>query len=46
MLSEGLPDPVVLIDRPVKEIGARSRRRLPSPVEPGFRFPVRRRASL
>lgn len=46
MLSEGLPDPVALIDRPVKEIGARSRRRLPSPVELDFRFPVRRRARL
>lgn len=45
MLSEGLPDPVALIARPVKEIGARSRRRLPLPVEPAFRFPVRRRAS-
>lgn len=45
MLSEGLPDPVALIDRPVKEIGARSRRRLRSPVEPDFRFPIRRSAS-
>ncbi|ARR53419.1 integrase [Rhizorhabdus wittichii DC-6] len=42
MLSEGLPDPVVLIDRPVKEIGWRSRRRVPSPVEPDFRFPFQR----
>ena len=45
MLSEGLPDPVALIDRPVKDIGSRSRRRLPSPVEPDFRFPVKRRAA-
>jgi len=39
MLSEGLSDPVVLVDRPVKDVGLRSRRRLPPPVEPGFRFP-------
>lgn len=45
MLSEGLPDPVTLIDRPVKDIGLRSRRRLPSPVEPDFRFPLQRRAA-
>lgn len=45
MLSDGLPDPVVLIDRPVKELGLRSRRRLPPPVEQDFRFPVRRRAA-
>jgi integrase len=44
MLTEGLPDPVALIDRPVKEIGLRSRRRLPPPVEAGFRFPIHRRA--
>jgi len=43
MLSEGLPDPVVLIDRPVKEVGSQSRRRLPSPVGPDFRFPARNR---
>lgn len=45
MLSEGLPDPLALIDRPVKEIGAHSRRRLPSPVEPEFRFPFQHRVS-
>jgi len=45
MLSEGLPDPVALIDRPVKEISARSRRRVPSQVEPDFRFPVQHRVS-
>jgi len=44
MLSKGLPDPVALVGRPVKDLGLRSRRRLPSPVEPDFRFPVRRRA--
>ncbi|MGC6400355.1 tyrosine-type recombinase/integrase [Sphingomonas sp. FW199] len=43
MLSEGLPDPVELVGRPVKEIGSGSRRRLPSPVEPDFRFPAPRR---
>lgn len=42
MLSESLPDPRALVDRPVREIGRRSRRRLPSPVEQGFRFPVQR----
>jgi integrase len=45
MLSEGLPDPVALVDRPVKDIGSRSRRRLPTPVEPDFRFPLQRRAA-
>jgi integrase len=40
MLSEGLPDPVALIDRPVKEIGSWSRRKRFSPVEPHFRFPT------
>ena len=45
LLGEGLPDPVGLIDRPVKEVGPRSRRRLPSPVEPDFRFAVQRRAA-
>jgi integrase len=45
MLSEGLPDPAVLIDRPVKEIGFRSRRKLPPRAEPDFRFPVQHRAA-
>ncbi|MDP5280142.1 integrase arm-type DNA-binding domain-containing protein [Sphingomonas sp. DG1-23] len=45
MLSKGLPDPVALVGRPVKDLGLRSRRRLPSPVEPDFRFPVQRRAA-
>lgn len=45
MLSEGLPDPAVLVNRPVKEVGSHSRRRLPLPVEPDFRFPVRRRTA-
>lgn len=41
MLSEGLPDPAVLIERPMKAIGAHSRRLVPRPVEPEFTFPVR-----
>lgn len=45
MLSEDLPDPAVLVDRPAKEIGPRSRRRLPPPVDMEFRFPTRRRAA-
>jgi len=45
MLCKGLPDPVALVGRPVKDLGLRSRRRLPSPVEPDFRFPVQRRAA-
>ena len=45
MLSEGLPDPVALIDLPVKAVGLRSRRRLPSPIEPDFRFPIQHRAT-
>lgn len=45
MLSKGLPDPVALVGRPVKNLGLRSRRRLPSPVESGFRFPVQRHAA-
>lgn len=45
MLTDGLPDPTVLIDRPVKEIGPHSRRRPPPPVELAFRFPTRRRAA-
>jgi integrase len=44
MLSNGLPEPNVLIERPAKEVGAHSRRRLPPPVDTGFRFPVLRRA--
>lgn len=40
MLSEGLADPVVLVARPAKATGPRSRRRVPTPVDPDFRFPV------
>jgi integrase len=46
MLGEGLPEPIILIERPVKEIGAHSRRRLPPPVDAGFRFPARRRVAV
>jgi len=45
MLCKGLPDPIALVGRPVKDLGLRSRRRLPSPVEPDFRFPVQRPAA-
>lgn len=45
MLSEGLPDPVVLIDRPAKETARYSRRRIPAPVDADFRFPTRLRAA-
>ncbi|MEZ5655364.1 MAG: integrase arm-type DNA-binding domain-containing protein [Sphingobium sp.] len=45
MLSDGLPDPALLVDRPAKEVGSAPRRRPPPPVEPDFRFPVRYRAS-
>ena len=41
MLSEGLPEARVLIERPSKAIGEHSRRRLPQPVSAEFRFPVR-----
>lgn len=40
MLSEGLADPVLLVARPAKAIGPRSRRRVHTPVDPDFRFPV------
>jgi integrase len=43
MLCEGLPDPVVLVERSSRETGDRSRRRIPSPVGVEFRFPTRRR---
>lgn len=45
MLSDGLPDPGVLIERPVKAIGPRSRRSFAPAVEGDFRFPARRRAA-
>lgn len=40
MLSEGLADPVVLVARPAKAIGPRSRRHVHTPVDSDFRFPV------
>ncbi len=45
MLSDGLPDPVVLTERPSKEMGEHSRRRLPAPVGTDFRFPSRMKAA-
>lgn len=45
MLSEGLPEPTILIERPAKAIGEHSKRRLPDTATTGFRFPVRRRAA-
>lgn len=45
MLSEGLPDPVSLIELPAKQIGMHSRRRLPRAVGEDFRFPRSRRVA-
>lgn len=45
MLSDGLPEPVVLVERPARPVAAHSRRRLSSPVNSEFRFPVRRRTA-
>lgn len=45
MLSEGLPDPALLIDRPAKAVGDYSRRKTLSPVDAEFRFSPRRRAA-
>lgn len=42
MLSKDLPDPRCLIELPVKEAGARSRRSFASPIDPHFRFPMMR----
>lgn len=44
MLSDGLPDPIALIERPARETGAQPRRPLPL-VGADFRFPTRRRAA-
>lgn len=41
MLTKGLPDPAVLIERPSKETREWSRRRSTLPVSAGFRFPGR-----
>lgn len=39
MLSARLPCPIVLLERPAREMGAHSRRRIPDPVPADFRFP-------
>src|SRR3546814_11822260 len=39
MLSDGLSDPTILIERPSKVIGEHSRRRVPDPLDTDFRFP-------
>ncbi len=43
LLSDGLPDPMALIERPSKALGEHSRRRMPALVESDFRFPSPRR---
>ena len=45
MLSEGLPDPQILIERPVKLLGQGSRRSMVNAVAEDFRFPTRRRSA-
>lgn len=45
LLTDGLPEPTVLIERPVKAVGMRSRRRLPALVATDFRFPAINRAA-
>lgn len=45
MLCEGLPEPLVLVERPAQPTGARPRRFDPMAVDAAFRFPVRRRAA-
>ena len=45
MLSEGLPEPVILVERPAKAMGPHSRRRLPAPVGAEFSFPRFRHAA-
>lgn len=41
MLATPLASPIVLVERPSKEVGAGSRRRTPKPVPKEFRFPTR-----
>lgn len=41
MLADALPAPVALVERPSKETGDHSRRRIPRPVSDEFRFPLR-----
>ncbi|WP_336298318.1 tyrosine-type recombinase/integrase [Sphingomonas sp. QA11] len=45
MLSNGLPEPKALVERPSKAVGEQSRRKLPEPVDIDFRFPRWRRAA-
>ena len=45
MLSDGLPEPAVLLDRPSKATGAQSRRYIRRQVADDFCFPQRRRAA-
>ncbi|HEX8413915.1 MAG TPA: site-specific integrase, partial [Sphingomicrobium sp.] len=45
MLSEGLPEPTILIKRPSKAVGDYSRRGLPDTATIDFRFCKRRRAA-
>ncbi|HEU4960705.1 MAG TPA: integrase arm-type DNA-binding domain-containing protein [Sphingomonas sp.] len=42
MLSDGLPDPGVLIARPVKAVGTHSRRSFAPMLDADFRFPTRK----
>jgi integrase len=45
LLSEGLPDPTVLTQRPTKALAARSRRLIPDQADEEFRFPKWRKAA-
>lgn len=45
MLVTTLPSPVALVERPSKETGECSRRRVPQPVSADFRFPARAQAA-
>lgn len=45
LLSDGLPDPAVLTQRPTKFVGDRSRRKMPDQAEEDFRFPKWRSAA-
>jgi len=40
LLAAPLPEPRVLVERPTKGVGGHSRRRIPAPVPPSFRFPT------
>jgi hypothetical protein len=45
MLSDGLPEPGTLVERPAQAIGARPRRSFAFRLDADFRFPVRCRAA-